>query len=412
MANGPGGVHPLDHTAAHFLCDGLTIFTPTAAQIGQLMARARADLPVRLASDETVCRVAAENPDCFWAIARRTRVAGGVSEPRGLVAMLMLNDEGIDALLTGAMDARDPPRRYLAGQHQRPAAIYGWLIHAKGTLAPGLTLVMEKLQTPLYRGVDIFCRASTKDGGAFFDALGFSRGTWWDGKFLSEFRHYRRSHDGAGPSELAGRLRPPFDDYAPTIAVQRSPSLRTKVVHTLDEMLKVFAIRSAVYLEEQDCPFGEEFDGNDFSGTHLLGSVDGEPAGSARIRYFADFAKIERLAVLRRFRGRGLGDKLVTAALELCRAKGYRQAYAHARNSLLPFWQERGFRQLANKPTFAFSDFDYVEVIRDLDPLPGALALEAGPYVLIRPEGQWDRPGVLEISAQRDRPAQNGVAPR
>ncbi len=49
-------------------------------------------------------------------------------------------------------------------------------------------------------------------------------------------------------------------------------------------------------------PYEEEFDGNDFSSTHLLGYVGDEPAGCLRIRYFASFAKIERLAVRHEFR--------------------------------------------------------------------------------------------------------------
>ncbi|MFO1184512.1 MAG: GNAT family N-acetyltransferase [Bauldia sp.] len=365
------------------------------------MDRARADLPVPLASNETMQRVAANNPDCLWAVARRGASEAGKPTPRGLISFLMLNEEGVDALITGRLDARNPPQEYLVGQHQRPAGIYGWLMHARGTLAPGLTLVMEKLQAPLYRGVDIFCRAASKEGAAFFDSLGFSRGLWWDGEFREGFRHYRRAFEGAGHSELAARFRPPFDDHRPGRGIETGPVVRSKVVHTLEEMMKVFSIRSAVYMEEQNCPYEEEFDGNDFSGTHLLGSIDGEPAGCLRIRYFGDFAKIERVAVLGRFRHRGLGRKLVVAAVELCRAKGYRRIYAHARRSLLSFWQRLEFAPLPDAAPFAFSDFEYVEIIRELPLSNSALALDAGPYVLVRPEGQWDLPGVLERSAVR-----------
>lgn len=402
----PGPVHPLDQLDAHFLCDRLTVFTPTPDQIGLLMGRARVDLPVPLASNETVRRVAAHNPDSFWAVARRSANDPGPAGPRGLIAFLMLNEEGADALINGRLDARNPPQHYLVGQHQRPAAIYGWLMHARGTLAPGLTLVMEKLQAPLYRGVDIFCRAASKDGAAFFDALGFSRGLWWDGEFKEGFRHYRRSHEGAGRSELAARFRPPFDDYRPGAGIEAGPVVRTKVVHTLEEMMKVFSIRSAVYLDGQNCPYDEEFDGNDFSGTHLIGSIDGEPAGCLRIRYFGEFAKIERVAVLSRFRQRGLGRKLVVAAVELCRAKGYRRLYAHARRTLLSFWERLEFSPLPAASPFAFSDYEYVEITRELAPSNAPLGLDAGPYVLVRPEGQWDVPGVLERSAVR------GVAQR
>lgn len=372
---------------------------PTAEQISSLMDQARESVPVPLASNEAVQRVAANNRDSFWAIARRGR-DNQLSEPRGLVAMLMLNTDGVDALLRGALDARNPPARYLVGQHERPAAIYGWLIHAKGTLAPGLSLVMEKLQAPLYRGADILCRASTKDGAAFFDALGFSRGVWWDGEFRSEFRHYKRTHDGAGPNEISERLRPPFDDMTSGTSGCGS-NVQVSVVHRLDEMQMVFAIRSAVYLNEQQCPFGEEFDGNDFSGSHLLASIGNEPCGCARLRYFGDFVKIERLAVLKRHRNAGVGRKLVTAAIEFSRTKGYRRAYAHARKSLLSFWSKQGFDQLDHGRPFSFSDLEYVEVIKELEPTSGALELAAGPFVLIRPEGQWDRPGILELSADR-----------
>jgi predicted GNAT family N-acyltransferase len=35
-------------------------------------------------------------------------------------------------------------------------------------------------------------------------------------------------------------------------------------------MLRVNAIRSAVYVGEQECPYDEEYDGNDMTGVHLL----------------------------------------------------------------------------------------------------------------------------------------------
>jgi hypothetical protein len=56
---------------------------------------------------------------------------------------------------------------------------------------------------------------------------------------------------------------------------------------------------------------------------------------------------------------------------------------------------------MANAREFAFSDFDYVEVRLEAEEHPQRLTLSDGPYVLIRPEGQWDVPGVLELSANR-----------
>ena len=51
------------------------------------------------------------------------------------------------------------------------------------------------------------------------------------------------------------------------------------VARSMEDIMRVMSIRSAVYVAEQRCPHDEEFDGNDFSATHLLGYVGDEPAG-------------------------------------------------------------------------------------------------------------------------------------
>ena len=127
--------------------------------------------------------------------------------------------------------------------------------------------------------------------------------------------------------------------------------------------MRIVAMRSAVYIGEQECPYDEEFDGNDFTGTNLLGYVGDEPAGCIRVRYFADFAKIERLAVRKEFRNTRLSFQLVRAAIELCRAKGYQRLYGHAQKRLVKFWSRFGFEVLEGGRELVFSDFDYVEMV-------------------------------------------------
>ena len=72
------------------------------------------------------------------------------------------------------------------------------------------------------------------------------------------------------------------------------------VVRSVDEFVAVMTVRGRVFQDEQACPYEEEFDGNDLSGaTHLLARYKGEPVGVMRLRWFADFAKAERCAVLK-----------------------------------------------------------------------------------------------------------------
>jgi len=169
-------------------------------------------------------------------------------------------------------------------------------------------------------------------------------------------------------------------------------------------MDKVMAIRAAVFMIEQNCPYDEEFDGNDFCSAHILGTVNGEPAAVLRMRYFAEFAKIERLAVLPRFRRSTIAKEVVEHGIEICRRKGYTKLYGHAQLRLAPFWAKFGFRPMG-KPKFSFSDHEYVEMDGEFPPHANRITLQSDPLVIVRPEGRWDEPGVLDHSASR--PATN-----
>jgi hypothetical protein len=51
--------------------------------------------------------------------------------------------------------------------------------------------------------------------------------------------------------------------------------------------------------------------------------------------------------------------------------------------------------------TFSFSNLEFIEGDVDLAADSDALTSRSDPYVLVRPEGQWDRPGVLDRSAKK-----------
>jgi predicted GNAT family N-acyltransferase len=179
----------------------------------------------------------------------------------------------------------------------------------------------------------------------------------------------------------------------------------TTVVRTLEELMQVFGVRVRVYCGEQNCPYEEEFDGNDFTATHVLACGGREPVGCLRIRYFGDFAKIERLAVLPAHRGRGLATSIAKTGIELCRTKGFRRLYIHAQRRLIPFWERLGFRDAGLNRILCFSDHDYCEMIAMIAPSCEGLSLNSDPMILIRPEGAWGCAGILDRSAGR--PATN-----
>lgn len=372
------------------MSERLVVFTPSGTQVDALIDLARKAIP-RLADNSVVHRVVSHNPDALWAIARRSHYKSSVGEGEGLVAYLMLNDAGLKSLLGGSFNPSDPDLSMIVRQHEKPAGIYVWGIHSPGIIAGGVALTVEKISTKLYRDVDVYARAATAQGLRLMQTMGFEPGAEYCGFRNPNIHVYRRSH---GLIEA-----PPIYDNYRSRAPQRE--LSVTVARSIEDVMRVMTIRSAVYLSEQECPYGEEFDGNDFSATHLIGYVGDEPAACLRIRYFANFVKMERLAVRREFRKTRLAFKVVRAGIELCRAKGYRKIYGHSQKRLLNFWSRFGFRPFEGSKEFVFSDFDYVEVSLDMTPHPQAISIGVDPYIMIRPEGRWHVPGILERSAIR-----------
>ncbi len=182
--------------------------------------------------------------------------------------------------------------------------------------------------------------------------------------------------------------------------MNNSDPVTITVARTNDDTQKAFAIRAVVFIGEQLCPYTEEYDGNDLCATHFLALVDGEPVGTLRVRFFADFAKLERLAVLPTYRGRGIAAQLVIDALSHIRHKGYSAFLLHAQTRFVSFWERWAKRQLQHG-LFVFSDHEYTVMHGTLQELDGSLSSTTDPMIVNRPEGAWNTPGVLEASQAR-----------
>src|SRR5262249_47355977 len=101
------------------------------------------------------------------------------------------------------------------------------------------------------------------------------------------------------------------------------------------------------------------------------------------------------------FRSRQIGTRLMRAGVELCRMKGYRRIYGRAQKDLLKYYLNMGWRQLEGSSEFFFSDHANIQIVYDADTNPDAIKVGVDPYILMRPEGRWDQPGILDKSAQR-----------
>jgi predicted GNAT family N-acyltransferase len=322
------------------------------------------------------------------ALARKSKFDPVHPQGEGFIAILPLNSLGLQMLALNTLNGANPELHLIAKADERPAGIYMWAVFAPGPLAAGMALFMEKMATPQYAGVNLYSRPNTEVGVHFNEVLGFRRGTRIGNIEAPNVWLFQRE-----------KVRPLYDSYVPGAARHQ---IGIAIARTMEDFSRIIAVRSAVYIGEQECPYEEEYDGNDLAGaSHLLAYIGDEPAGCLRVRFFADFAKLERLAVRKEFRKTRTSFQLVKAGLQLCQKKGYRRAYGHSQTRLVNFWGRFGFHTFEGAKSFVFSDFDYVELVTEIEPDSDAITIGADPYVIIRPEGRWHEPGILEKSASR-----------
>ncbi len=391
----------LDDQAIVALARRLVVFNVAGEQIATLMDLARKSIPA-LTGAEVVQRVTSYNPDCFWAIAHRDRFDIHAPVGEGYVSFLPLTKQGLSQLLDGTLNRRNPPLSVISAQHEKPAGIYVWHVYAPGKLAAAVPLLVQKMWSLHREDVDIYSWSINNEAARFVEGFGMRLAPKLAGSTAPQFHLFRRSttrHQETTFFAMPGRL-------------STEPDVSVRVARTIDDFMRAAVIRGAVFVGEQKCPYDEEFDGNDFSAAHLIGYVGDEPAGCLRVRYFADFAKLERLVVRKEFRGRGLARKLVSFAVEFCGTKGYTRMCAYAQKRLTTFWNKCGFSTSDSRRELVFSDFEYIEMVCDTKRAAGTISFETDPYVLIRPEGSWQEAGILERSKARgvSRPSAEGAA--
>ena len=338
-----------------------------------MFVRAKAELT--LANEAAIRRMLQKNPRLVHIV--RKRVGGSAA---GLFACLPLNEFGAASIANGQFDGTDPDPAWIVRDGEKPVAIYEWLFFGPGLYLKTLPAIGRFYRSIGAEGCPIFSRGSTDVSARILVKLGY----------LEANTVYPGAQKGFAV------VWPRGNDAWHTMLKRKKTEIRQ--VRSFEDLAHVISIRSATYLAEQFPLYSEEFDGNDFCATHLVGYIDGDPAGAIRIRYFGDFAKVERLAVKLEYRKSRLAFQLVKAAVAHVRRKGFTRVYGHASPEIAPFWKLMGASEMENRKPFRFANIEYREMGAELEPDPLAIKYGAAPMVTIRPEGLWDEPGALDWS--------------
>lgn len=128
-----------------------------------------------------------------------------------------------------------------------------------------------------------------------------------------------------------------------------SPSIEIKQCDWQTTKAKLRAIRSEVFIEEQNVPVELEWDDKDETATHFLVTLDDTPIGCARIIDITPSdagihqAAIGRMAILKTHRGQGYGLALLDALISYCKQAGFTHIVLAAQCHAIGFYQQLGF---------------------------------------------------------------------
>ena len=105
-------------------------------------------------------------------------------------------------------------------------------------------------------------------------------------------------------------------------------------------------VRTQVFIQEQLVPVGLEWDGLDETASHLLAMFQNQPIACARI---VEYKIIGRMAVLKHWRGIGLGTALLLEAIKICEQQGSKVITLSAQTHAVGFYSQAGFKVVSDE---------------------------------------------------------------
>lgn len=123
--------------------------------------------------------------------------------------------------------------------------------------------------------------------------------------------------------------------------------IEIKQISLSKDLEKAFAIRWQVFCVEQNVSEDIEMDEFDDVATHILAYINDKPVGTARWRFTEAGVKMERFAVLKEHRGKGVGEALVKNTLDKLSDNDF--IYLNAQESVIKFYEKFGFKVVGNR---------------------------------------------------------------
>ena len=136
-----------------------------------------------------------------------------------------------------------------------------------------------------------------------------------------------------------------------------------KVEFSKEAMEPLFAIRDEVFVREQEVDPSIEYEFEEES-QHFLATNNGSPVGTARWRRTKNGIKLERFAVLKNMRSKGVGSALVSAILkDISRSAEKGPLYLHSQVTACGLYAKHGFKPVGEQ--FLEADIWHYKMVYD-----------------------------------------------
>lgn len=115
-------------------------------------------------------------------------------------------------------------------------------------------------------------------------------------------------------------------------------------VESKQQLLDAFHVRENVFIKEQGVSAEIEHDEHDQTAIHLVGYLDKQPIGTGRIRIIDQAGKIERVSVMKDYRGNNFGQQLMIAMEQVLLKHELKKAKLNAQTHALRFYLGLGYQ--------------------------------------------------------------------